>query len=112
MCEFTGAKHAVGVNSGTEHALLLSLVAAGIAPGDEVITVANSFFATAEAISLAGAKPVFVDVQETSYNMDTRLIDAAITKHTKAIIPVHLFGQPCDMEQVMAVAGKHDLMCD
>lgn len=109
VCEFLGVKHAIGVNSGTD-ALLLSLVAAGVGPGDEVITVANSFFATAEAISLAGAKPIFVDVQEPTYNVDFTRIEPAITRRTKAIIPVHLYGQPCDMDEIMELAERFGLI--
>ncbi len=105
---FFGIKHAIGVNSGTD-ALLLSLRAMDIGSGDEVITVSNSFFATAEAISLAGAKPVFVDVTEPSFNVDSELLEAAITPRTKAIIPVHLYGQPADMDEVLEVAERHGL---
>ncbi|MCE5242549.1 MAG: DegT/DnrJ/EryC1/StrS family aminotransferase [Syntrophobacteraceae bacterium] len=109
VCRFLDTRYAIGVNSGTD-ALLLSLVAAGIGPGDEVITVANSFFATAEAISLSGAKPVFVDVQEHTFNMDSSLLEAAVTSRTRAIVPVHLYGQPCDMDEIMAVAERFGLI--
>jgi dTDP-4-amino-4,6-dideoxygalactose transaminase len=108
FAKFCDCKHAVGVGNGTD-ALWLSLIALGIKPGDEVITVPNTFIATAEAISLAGAKPVFVDILEETNNMNPALIEAAITKKTKAIIPVHLFGQPADMDPIMTIAGKHGL---
>jgi dTDP-4-amino-4,6-dideoxygalactose transaminase len=108
FAKFCDCKHAVGVGNGTD-ALWLSLIGLGIKPGDEVITVPNTFIATAEAISLAGAKPVFVDIVEETNNMNPALIEAAITKKTKAIIPVHLFGQPADMDPIMTIAGKHGL---
>jgi dTDP-4-amino-4,6-dideoxygalactose transaminase len=101
-------KHCIGVGSGTD-ALWLSLLALGVGPGHEVITVPNTFIATAEAISFCGAKPVFVDVDEKTYNMNPSLIEAAITPRTKAIIPVHLFGQMADMDPIMEVARKHKL---
>jgi len=105
---FCGSEHAVAVGSGTE-ALWLTLLALDIGPGDEVITVPNSFIATAEAISLCGAKPVFVDIEEQSYTMDPELIEEAVTPRTRAIIPVHLFGQPADMDPIMAVAARYGL---
>lgn len=103
---FCGSDHAVAVGSGTE-AIWLTLMALDIGPGDEVITVPNSFIATAEAISLCGAKPVFVDIEEHSYTMDPELIEEAVTSRTKAIIPVHLFGQTADMDPIMAVAARY-----
>ncbi|MCX8022628.1 MAG: DegT/DnrJ/EryC1/StrS family aminotransferase [Syntrophorhabdaceae bacterium] len=106
--EFCGSSYAIGVGSGTE-ALWFCLLGLGIGPGDEVITVPNTFIATAEAISFSGARPVFVDVDEKTYNMDPNLIESAITSKTKAIIPVHLFGQVADMEPIMAIAKKHGL---
>ena len=99
---------AIGCNSGTD-ALILALRGLGIGPGDEVITASFSFFATAEAISAVGAMPVFVDVEESSYLIDLDQAEAAITTATKALIPVHLFGRPVDMEQVCAIAGRHGL---
>ena len=99
---------AVGVGSGTE-ALWLSLLAFGIGPGDEVITVPNTFMATAEAISFCGAKPVFIDIDERTYMLDPDLFERAITSRTKAVIPVHLFGQMADMDPIMEIARKHQL---
>ncbi|MCP9849597.1 DegT/DnrJ/EryC1/StrS aminotransferase family protein [Cyanobium sp. Morenito 9A2] len=104
----TGSAHAIGCNSGTD-ALVLALRGLGIGPGDEVITCSFSFFATAEAISAVGATPVFVDVEESSYLIDLDQVEAAITPATKALLPVHLFGRPVDMEQVMAIAAAHGL---
>ncbi len=100
---FCGTRHALGVGSGTD-ALWLSLLALGVGPGDEVITVPNSFMATAEAISLCGARPVFVDVDEKTYTMDPEELEAAITLRTQAIIPVHLFGQSAAMDEILAIA--------
>ena len=108
FAKFCNSKHAIGVGNGTD-ALWLSLIALGIGQGDEVITVPNTFIATTEAISLAGAIPVFVDVEDKTNNMNPALIEAAITKKTKAIIPVHLFGQTADMDPILAVAKKHGL---
>jgi len=105
---YLGVRHAIGVNSGTD-ALVIGMRAAGIGPGDEVITTPFSFFATAESISNIGAIPVFVDIEEESMNMNTSLIEAAITEKTKAILPVHLFGRPTDMAAVMGIAAKHNL---
>ncbi len=105
---FCGARHAVGVNSGTA-ALQLALLAYGVGPGDEVITVPNSYFATAEAIHQVGAKPVFVDVLERNYLMDPAKVEAAVSKKTKAIIPVHLTGQAADMKPILEAAEKHGL---
>ena len=103
-----GTPHAIGCNSGTD-ALFIALRALNIGPGDEVITSPFTFFATAEAISHVGATPVFVDVEEASMNLDLALVEAAITPRTKAIIPVHIFGRPVDMDAVMALAAKHGL---
>jgi len=100
-------KYAIGVGSGTD-ALRLSLIALGIGQGDEVITAANTFYATAGAIATTGAKPVFVDVGE-DYNINPKLIENAITPKTKAIIPVHIDGIPADIKQIMEIAKKHNL---
>ena len=101
-------EHAIGVNSGTS-ALHLALLAAGVGPGDEVITVPFTFIATAAAVAYTGATPVFVDVDPVSYNMDPTPLEAAITPRTRAIMPVHLYGQPADMDPIMAVAARHNL---
>ena len=103
-----GCSQAVGCNSGTD-ALILALRALGIGTGDEVITCAFSFFATAEAISAVGATPVFVDVDPTTYLIDLDQIEAAITPATKALMPVHLFGRAVDMTRLMAIAERHQL---
>jgi dTDP-4-amino-4,6-dideoxygalactose transaminase len=105
---YCSRKHAVGVGNGTD-ALWLALLALDIGPGDEVITAPNSFIATAEAISLTGATPVFVDVDETCFTMNPGLIEAAITPRTKAIIPVHLYGQMADMDPILEIARRHSL---
>ena len=104
-----GCPHAIGCNSGTD-SLVLALRGLGIGPGDEVITTAFSFFATAEAISAVGATPVFVDVEERSYLIDLDRIEAAITPATRALLPVHLFGRPVDMERLGAIANAHQLL--
>ncbi len=109
FAKYTGAKYAVAVASGTD-ALFLSLKALGIKEGDEVITTALSFIATAEAISYTGAKPVFVDVDPGTHNIDPAKLEAAITKKTRAIIPVHLWGLCADMEPILAAANKHGLL--
>ncbi len=106
--EFSGAKHALLAASGTD-ALLLALMALEIGPGDEVITTPFTFFATAEVIAFLGAKPVFVDIDEESYNIDPRKIEAAITSKTKAIMPVSIFGQCPDIDAINAIATKHNL---
>jgi len=109
LAAYCGLKEAVGLNSGTD-ALWLAFKALGIGPGDEVITTSNTFFATAEAIWIAGATAVFVDCDPKTYNIDTSLIEAAITPKTKAIVPVHLYGQPAKMREVAAIAKKHNLL--
>ncbi len=106
--EFTGAPHAVTCSSGTD-ALILALMAIDIKPGDEVITTPFTFIATAETIAFLGAKPVFVDIDEKTYNIDAAKTEAAITSKTKAIIPVSLFGQTADMDEVNRIAEKHNL---
>ncbi len=108
FAEYCQVDHAIGVGSGTE-SLWFALLAQGIGPGDEVITVPCTFIATAEAISYTGATPVFVDVIEESYNMDPSKLEAAITPKTKAVIPVHLFGQMADMDPIMEIANRHGL---
>ena len=108
FAEYCGVEHAIGVGSGTE-SLWLALMAKEIGPGDEVITVPSTFIATAEAISLVGAKPVFVDVLEESCNMAPSNIKAAITSRTKAVIPVHLFGQMAEIDPILEIAKEHGL---
>lgn len=108
FAKFSGAKHCIGLSSGTS-ALALSLRALGVKQGDEVITVGLTFTATAEAICHVGGVPVFVDVEPSTFCMDPTLIERAITPRTKAIIPVHLYGNPCDMDGIMDIARKHGL---
>ncbi len=108
LAAFAGARHCIAVASGTE-ALLIGLMALGIGPGDEVIVPAFTFAATAEVVILAGATPVLVDVEADSCNVDASLIEAAVTERTRAIIPVGLYGQPADMDEVNAVAARHGL---
>lgn len=103
-----GAAHGIGCANGTA-SLSLALEALGIGKGDEVITVAHTFIATAEAICHVGAKPVFVDIEPAAYGMDASLVEAAITPRTRAIVPVHLYGAPCDMDPILAIARKHEL---
>ena len=105
---YLNVEHSVGLNSGTD-ALLLALRALGIARGDEVITTAFTFFATAETISMLGATPVFVDIDPVTYNIDVSKIEAKITPRTKAIVPVHLYGHAADMDGILALAQKHKL---
>jgi len=103
-----GAGHGIGCANGTA-SLSLALEALGVGDGDEVITVSHTFIATAEAICHVGARPVFVDIEPAAYGMDPALLEAVITPRTRAIIPVHLYGAPCDMDPILAIARKHDL---
>ena len=108
MCEYLDVKHAVALNSGTD-ALHLALRALDIGEGDEVISTAFTFVATSESIGIVGAKPVFVDIDPDTFNIDASKIEEAITPKTKAIIPVHLYGQPCDMDVICDIAKRHNL---
>lgn len=109
FAEFCGVRGCVGVGNGLD-ALMLVLKAWGIGEGDEVIVPSNTYIATALAVTYVGAKPVFVEPDIRTFNIDPAKIEAAITEHTKAIMPVHLYGQPCDMEPIMAIARKHNLL--
>ncbi len=106
---YCGVKHAVATSSGTT-ALQTTVLAHGIGPGDEVISTPFTFIASANAVLFAGGKPVFVDINEHTYNIDPQLIEAAITPRTKAILPVHIFGNPCDMQAIMDIAARHGLV--
>jgi dTDP-4-amino-4,6-dideoxygalactose transaminase len=108
FAHYLGVGHCVAVNSGTA-ALHLTLLALGIGSGDEVITVPHTFIATSEAISAVGARPVFVDVDPVSYTMNPALVEAAITERTRAILPVHLYGNPAEMDSLLAIARRHNL---
>jgi dTDP-4-amino-4,6-dideoxygalactose transaminase len=108
FAELVGGKHAISVGNGTD-ALIIALKALGIKEGDEVITSTFTFFATAESISAVGAIPVFVDVRKDTFNIDTTKIEEKITKKTKAIMPVHIFGQSADMDEINAIAKKYNL---
>jgi dTDP-4-amino-4,6-dideoxygalactose transaminase len=108
FARYLGVEHCVAINNGTA-ALQAALLALGIGPGDEVITVANTFIATAEAISAVGARPVFVDVDAVYYNMDASAAARAITPRTRALMPVHLYGQPADMDPLLDLANKYGL---
>jgi len=106
LADYTGAKHCITAASGTD-ALLLSLMGLGIGPGDEVITTPFTFVATAEVIVLVGAKPIFVDIEPDTCNIDPRLIEEKITDRTRAIMPVSLYGQPADMDEINAIAARY-----
>jgi dTDP-4-amino-4,6-dideoxygalactose transaminase len=109
FAELCGVKHCVGLNSGTS-ALHLALITAGIGAGDEVVTTSNTFIATAEAICYTGAKPVFADIDPTTANIDPQEIERAITKQTRAIIPVHLYGRPAEMDKISEIGARHRLL--
>ena len=109
FAEICGVKHAVATSSGTT-ALHIALLAHGIGPGDEVITTSFSFIATGNSILYTGAKPIFVDIDPVTFNIDPSLIEEAITPRTKAIMPVHLFGLPCDMDAIMEIAERRGLL--
>lgn len=109
FANYIGVKHAISVGNGTD-ALVLALKSIGIGQGDEVITTPFTFFATAEAISAVGGTPVFVDVNKDTFNIDTTKIEEKITSKTKAIMPVHIFGQSADMDEINEIAKKHNLM--
>jgi dTDP-4-amino-4,6-dideoxygalactose transaminase len=108
FAEYVGVKHAISVGNGTD-ALVIALMACGIGEGDEVITTPFTFFSSAESISFLGAVPVFVDVEKDTYNIDPLKIEEKITERTKAIMPVHIFGQPTKMDEIMAIAKKYNL---
>ena len=109
FAEYVGAEFCVGVSNGTA-AIQFALTACGVGAGDEVIVPANTFFATAEAVSTAGATPVFVDCEADSCNIDASKIESAITPRTRAVVPVHLYGQPADIDAVFRVAERHNLI--
>jgi dTDP-4-amino-4,6-dideoxygalactose transaminase len=108
FARYAGVDHCVGVANGTD-ALFVALKTLGVGPGDEVITAANTFVATSEAIKMAGAQVVFCDCNSTTYNIDVAQLESKITSRTKAVIPVHLYGQPADMDPIIALAKKHNL---
>ncbi|MDP2675107.1 MAG: DegT/DnrJ/EryC1/StrS family aminotransferase [Dehalococcoidia bacterium] len=109
FAQYCGSRFGIGVGSGTD-ALYLALLATGVGPGDEVITVSHTFIATVEAIVGTGARPVFIDIDPATFNMDASQLEAAVTPRTRAVIPVHIYGHPADMSPVLAVARKHRLL--
>ena len=108
LADYVGVKHCIGVASGTD-ALLIAMMALGVGRGDEVLTTPFTFIATGETIALLGANPVFVDIDPKTYNLDPKLVEAAITPRTKAIIPVSLYGQCADYDTINAIARRHDI---
>ena len=108
FAEFCGVAHCLGTGNGTD-APFIALRALGIGAGDEVITAANSFVATSEAITMSGAQVVFVDINPETYNIDVNKIEERISQRTKAIVPVHLFGQPADLDPILDIARQYDL---
>ncbi|MGA9450411.1 MAG: aminotransferase class I/II-fold pyridoxal phosphate-dependent enzyme, partial [Verrucomicrobiia bacterium] len=106
FARFVGAEHCVGFNSGTS-ALHVAMLLLGVGPGDEVITTPFTFVATSWAISYVGANPVYVDIDDATFNLDPKLIERAITRRTKAVMPVHLYGHPFDVDAILAVCRKH-----
>src|SRR5690606_8162547 len=108
LADYAGTRHCVAVASGTE-ALLVSLMALGVGPGDEVIVPAFTFAATAEVVVLVGATPVLVDIEPETCNVDARAVEEAVTERSKAIIPVALYGQPADMDELNAIAQRHGI---
>jgi dTDP-4-amino-4,6-dideoxygalactose transaminase len=108
IASLSGCAYGVGVSSGTD-ALLCSLMALDVRPGDEIITTPFTFFATAGCIARLNATPVFVDIEPGTYNLDTTAVERAVTRRTKGIIPVHLFGQMADMDSIMDIAKRHGL---
>ena len=109
FADYVGVRRCVGVGNGTD-ALFIALKALGVGEGDEVITAANTFIATSEAITMAGARVVFVDCDEKTYNIDVKRLEDAITDKTKAVIPVHLYGQPADMDELLEIVKRHGLI--
>lgn len=108
FAKYLGVEHCLGFNSGTS-ALHVAMILAGVGPGDEVITTPYTFIATSWAISYVGAKPVYVDIDEATFNLDPKLVERAITPRTKAILPVHLYGHPCELDALLEIARKHKL---
>src|SRR2546429_3029003 len=108
FARFCGAKHCVGFNSGTS-ALHVALLLLNVGPGDEVITTPYTFIATSWAISYVGARPVFVDIDNATFNLDPKLVERAITPRTRAILPVHLYGHPVDLDPLLEISRKHNL---